>query len=107
MGIPFHSRRKMPNRWCSITDGPNTANANNYAYYNSPKSKTQYPCILPSPNSAPDLNRKESVPLRRAVRFLICTKTDYLTVTEVMWGFAPSYQYRKPSRSTLSPTFRF
>ena len=26
--------------------------------------------------------------------------------TEVMWGFTPSYQYRKPSMSTTSPTFR-
>ena len=25
----------------------------------------------------------------------------YFTVTDVMCGFAPSYQYRKPSRSTV------
>ena len=28
-------------------------------------------------------------------------------VTEVMWGFTPLYQYRKPSISILSPIFRF
>ena len=28
-------------------------------------------------------------------------------VTEVMWGFTPLYQYKKPSRSILSPIFRF
>ena len=28
-------------------------------------------------------------------------------VTEVMWGFTPSYQYRKPSMSITSPTCRF
>ena len=27
-------------------------------------------------------------------------------VMAVMWGFMPSYQYRKPSTSTVSPTFR-
>ena len=32
---------------------------------------------------------------------------SYFTVTEVMWGCMPSYQYRKPSMSILSPTFRF
>ena len=31
---------------------------------------------------------------------------DYFTVTEVMWGLAPSYQYRKPSQSMVSPMFR-
>ena len=27
------------------------------------------------------------------------------TLMAVMWGFMPSYQYRKPSTSTVSPTF--
>ena len=31
----------------------------------------------------------------------------YLTTTEVAWRLGPSYQYRKPSRSITSPTFRF
>lgn len=26
---------------------------------------------------------------------------DYFTVTEVMWGLTPLYQYRKPSISTV------
>ena len=30
----------------------------------------------------------------------------YFTVTEVTWGCIPLYQYRKPSTSILSPTFR-
>ncbi len=30
----------------------------------------------------------------------------YFTVMEVMWGWGPSYQYRKPVMSTVSPTFR-
>ena len=30
----------------------------------------------------------------------------YFTVTETMWGLGPSYQYRKPTRSILSPTCR-
>ena len=34
-------------------------------------------------------------------------RINYLTVTPVMCGFTPSYQYRKPSISTLSPTFKF
>ena len=33
-------------------------------------------------------------------------RISYLTVTEVMCGLTPSYQYRKPSMSTVSPTFR-
>ena len=31
---------------------------------------------------------------------------NYFTVTEVTWGCAPLYQYRKPSTSMVSPTFR-
>ena len=30
-----------------------------------------------------------------------------VTVTLVMWGLAPSYQYRKPSQSMVWPTSRF
>jgi len=29
-----------------------------------------------------------------------------ITSMAVMWGCAPSYQYRKPCRSTTSPTFQ-
>ena len=31
----------------------------------------------------------------------------FAAFTEVMWGFGPSYQYKKPSISMMSPTCRF
>ena len=33
--------------------------------------------------------------------------SDYFTVIAVIWGFTPSYQYRKPSASMVSPICRF
>ena len=32
---------------------------------------------------------------------------NHFTVIAVTWGWGPSYQYRKPSTSTVSPTLRF
>ena len=41
-----------------------------------------------------------------AVLSFVIQVTQPAVTTEVMWGFTPSYQYRKPSMSTTSPTFR-
>ena len=35
-----------------------------------------------------------------------CGGSYFAVLTLVMWGFTPSYQYRKPSRSILSPICR-
>ncbi len=40
-------------------------------------------------------------------RWVGCVQAQPVTVTLVMWGFTPSYQYRKPSISMVWPTSRF
>ncbi len=40
-------------------------------------------------------------PARSSLRRDVLLSPYYFTVTDVMCGFAPSYQYRKPSRSTV------
>ena len=45
--------------------------------------------------------------LKRGCFVLYETGKDHFTVIAVTCGWGPSYQYRKPSTSTVSPTLRF
>lgn len=51
-------------------------------------------------------DKKTGILLEGNIPVLFGHKIFYFTTTEVMWGFTPLYQYRKPSISTVWPISR-
>gem|GEM_PF-2149430 len=68
-------------------------------------------CTMQKAHDTKSTRYKKRAPFRKARRLLYFYDSRpglfYFTVTDVMWGFTPSYQYRKPSASMVSPTFKF